>query len=162
MSDAGPELHGSEWGGTQRLGVVIRLADGTEVGGELFLQQRVPHHSGPETPLDLLERDERFFVLALPDGGVRFVGKVHVAFVRCDPAPPESELDRLGITRFAELELVLADGFVLRGRAGVTQPPTRLRALDCLNAGGTFLAFWVGEAAYYVNRAHVGLARPIE
>lgn len=162
MTATDGELHASEWGGTQRLAVVVRLADGEEMAGEVFLQQRVPHHSGAETPLDLLERDERFFVLALPDGSVRFVGKAQVALLRCDPAPPESELDRLGISRFAELELVLADGHAVRGRAGVTLPPTRLRALDCLNAGGGFLAFWVGEAACYVNRAHVRMARPIE
>ena len=152
----------SEWGGTIRLAVVVRLADGEEVAGELFLQERVPHHSGAETPLDLLEREDRFFPLALADGTVIFIGKSHIGLVRCDPAPPESELDRLGITRFAELELAMADGLVVRGRAGVTQPPTRLRALDCLNSGGGFLAFWVEEAAIYINRAHVRVARPIE
>lgn len=162
MSEAASEALVGEWGGTQRLEVVVRLLDGTEFEGELFLQQRVPHHSGPETPLDLLERDERFFAMALRDGGIRFVGKAQVALVRCDPAPPESELDRLGISRFVELELVMADGYVVRGRAGVTLPPTRLRALDCLNGDGEFMAFWVGEAAYYLNRAHIGLARPIE
>ncbi|HUG28500.1 MAG TPA: hypothetical protein VMK53_09400 [Gemmatimonadales bacterium] len=152
----------SEWGGTLRLAVVVRLDDGEEVTGELFLQERVPHHSGTETPLDLLERSDRFFPLALPDGTVIFIGKAHVGLLRCDPAPPESELDRLGITRFAELELAMADGLVVRGRAGVTQPPTRLRALDCLNGSGGFLAFWVDEAAYYINRALIRVARPIE
>lgn len=152
----------SEWGGTLRLAVVVRLDNGEEVAGELFLQERVPHHSGAETPLDLLERTDRFFPLALPDGTVVFLGKDHVGLIRCDPAPPESEMDRLGITRFAELELAMADGLVVRGRAGVTQPPTRLRALDCLNSGGVFLAFWVEEAAYYINRALVRVARPIE
>lgn len=152
----------SEWGGTIRLAVVVRLGDGEEVAGELFLQERVPHHSGAETPLDLLERSDRFFPLALPDGTVIFIGKSHVGLLRCDPAPPESELDRLGITRFAELEVALADGLVVRGRAGVTQPPTRLRALDCLNGSGGFLAFWVEDAAYYINRALIRVARPIE
>lgn len=152
----------SEWGGTLRLAVAVRLDDGEEMAGELFLQERVPHHSGAETPLDLLERDDQFFPLALPDGTVVFIGKAQVGLVRCDPAPPESELDRLGITRFAELELAMADGLVIRGRAGVTQPPTRLRALDCLNGGRGFLAFWVEDAAYYINRALVRVARPIE
>ena len=152
----------SDWGGTLRLAAIVRLADGEEVSGQFFLQERVPHHSGPETPLDLLERSERFLPLALPDESVVFLSKAHIGLLRCDPAPPESELDRLGIDRFVELELEMVDGHVVHGRAGVMQPPTRLRALDCLNSGGGFLAFWVGEAAFYINRAHVRVARPIE
>lgn len=152
----------SEWGQTHRLRVGLRLADGQQLEGELHLLPRVSHHSGAETPLDLLNRNEPFFPLALPDGSIRFVGKAQVALVICDPMPPESELDRLGITRFVELELGLADGTVCRGHAGVTLPPTRHRALDCLNAGAGFLALWNDGAAFYVNRAQVRIARPVE
>lgn len=152
----------SEWGGTIRLPVVVRLASGDEVTGEAYLQPRVPHHSGPETPLDLLERGERFLPLSLADGSVVFLNRAHVAVLKCDPAPPESELDWLGVDRFAELDLELSDGLAVRGQAGVTLPPTRLRALDCLNAGGAFLPLRVRDAIYYVNRAHLRVARPIE
>lgn len=152
----------SEWGGTLRRGVVVRLASGEEVGGDLFLQQRVHHHSGPETPLDLLERGERFFPLAGPEGGVLFLGKSQVVLVRCQPIPPEAEQDRLGIDRFAELEVVMGDGQVLHGQAGISMPPTRHRALDSLNGPGHFLPLWQQDGVTYLNRAHVRLVRPIE
>lgn len=152
----------SEWGTTNQLRVGVRLADGQQLEGALHLQPRVPHHNGPETPLDLLERAEPFFPISLPDGSIRFLGKAQVALLICDPMPPESELDRLGITRFVEVELALADGTICRGRAGVTLPPTRHRALDCLNATGGFLVLWNEGTALYVNRAHVRIARPLE
>lgn len=152
----------SEWGGVHRLSVSVRLLGGEVLDGEIYLQPRAPHHSGSETPLDLLDREERFFPLALPGDEVVFLAKAQVALLICDPAPPESELDRLGVTRFLEMELGLADGLTIRGRAGVTLPPTRQRALDCLNDGSGFLAFWVDQAAYYVNRAHLRIVRPIE
>ncbi len=152
----------SEWGTTTLLRVGVRLADGKQIEGDLYLQPRVPHHNGPETPLDLLDRAEPFFPMVLPDGTIRFIGRAQVALVICDPMPPESELDRLGITRFVEMEVALADGTVCRCQAGVTLPPTRHRALDCLNAGTGFMVLWTEGAAFYVNRAHVQVARPLE
>lgn len=152
----------SEWGMTNRLRVQVRLADGMEVVGDLHLQPRAPHHSGPETPLDLLDREELFFPLALPDSGIRFIGKPQVISVACAPIPAESEPDRLGITRFLGMELSLSDGSSAEGLVGVTLPPTRHRALDCLNAGSGFLILWSDEMALYVNRAHVRAVRPLE
>lgn len=152
----------TEWGTTNRLRVRVRLADGEEVVGDLHLQPRVSHHNGPETPLDLLDRSELFFPLALPESGIRFIGKPQVVSVACAPIPAESELDRLGITRFVTMELSLTDGSLVQGGAGVTLPPTRHRALDCLNAGSGFLVLWSDETALYVNRAHIRAVRPLE
>lgn len=152
----------SEWGPTTRLRVGVRLADGEQIAGELHLQPRVSHHNGPETPLDLLSRREPFFPMVFPDESVRFIGKAQVAMVICDPMPPESELDRLGITQFVEMEVGLVDGTVCRGRAGVTLPPTRHRPIDCLNAPGEFLVLWNDGAAMYINRACIRTARPLE
>ncbi len=152
----------SEWGTTERLAVVVRLADGEQVLGDLHLQPRAARHSGAETPLDLLDRAEPFFPLALPGDAIRFVGKAQVVRLSCAPIPAESELDRLGISRFVGLELALSDGSTLQGRAGVTLPPTRHRALDCLNAAGGFLVLWADDAAHYVNRAHIRMVRPLD
>jgi hypothetical protein len=76
--------------------------------------------------------------------------------------PPESELDRLGINQFLEMEVSLVDGTVCRGQAGVNLPPTRHRPIDCLNAPGEFLVLWNDGAALYINRAHIRIARPLE
>jgi len=152
----------SEWGATNRLRVGVRMADGEQLAGELHLQPRVPHHSGPETPLDLLTRDAAFFPMTFPDGSIRFIGRAQVAMVICDPMPPESELDRLGVTQFVDLEIGLVDGTVCRGQAGVNLPPTRHRPIDCLNAPGEFLVLWTEGAALYINRACIRTARPLE
>jgi len=152
----------SEWGMTHLLRVEVRLADGETVTGDLHLQPRAAHHSGPETPLDLLERPELFFPLGLPESGVRFIGKPQVVAVVCAPIPAECEADRLGVTRFLGMELSLSDGSAAEGRIGVTLPPTRHRALDCLNAGSGFLILWSDEMALYINRAHVRAVRPLE
>lgn len=152
----------SEWGTTDRLRVVARMADGEEITGDIFLQPRVSHHSGPETPLDLLERAEAFFPMAMDDGSVRFLNRAQVAILTCQPIPPEAEIDRLGINRFVPMEFSLVDGSVWTGAAGVNLPPTRHRALDCLNAGSQYLVLWTDEAARYVNRAHMRVVRPLE
>lgn len=152
----------SEWGTTNRVRVSVRLATGEELEGNIHLLPQVPHHNGPETPLDLLDRPDQFFPLALTDGTVLFVSKAQVAVVTCNPTPPESELDRLGISRFIPMEASLVDGTVCRGEAGVTLPPTRHRALDCLNASRGFLILWTEDGAFYLNRAHVRVVRPLE
>lgn len=152
----------SEWGATLREAAVIRLSNGQEFRGSIFLQPIASAHSGPESPADLLNADPPFFPVELVDGQVQFVGKSQVVALSCSPIPESCQVDRLGISRYLTLEFQCSDGSVVVGDTAVSQPPTRQRALDCLNADIGFLSIWSSNSVTYLNRHHVRVARPLE
>ena len=85
----------SDWATTRRLPAAVTLAGGDVAIGELHLQPIVAHHDGPESPVEMLNRAEEFFPLALADGGVIFLSKSTVAFVACATADvPDQEQRR--------------------------------------------------------------------
>src|SRR3989475_1443996 len=47
--------------------VRLQLTHGAPRTGEIFLFERVPQHSGPETPLEMLNRPEGFFPFRAED-----------------------------------------------------------------------------------------------
>src|SRR5260221_928446 len=54
----------------------LLLTDGDRHLGEIYLMERVPHHTGPETPLEMLNRVEGFFPFRpAGDGAILLVTK---------------------------------------------------------------------------------------
>ncbi|HKC38063.1 MAG TPA: hypothetical protein VKC15_00830, partial [Gemmatimonadales bacterium] len=45
----------------------LLLTDGEQRSGEIYVMERVPHHTGSETPLEMLNRPDGFFPF-LPAG----------------------------------------------------------------------------------------------
>ncbi len=151
----------SEWLSTRPERVDVHLTDRRILSGVIHLQMTARHHSGPETPVDLLNREELFFALMLEGEQPVFVAKRQVLFLRLPPQPAIEDPDRASAARRIELEIELADGTLLEGIVMIELPPDRLRALDFLNSAPEFFALWTTEAVRVVNRNHIRAASPL-
>jgi len=125
--------------------------------------ERVPHHDGPETVLELLNRPEGFFAFRpAEDGEILLVSKVQTVSLSVDRQAPITDPVRLSAARMLGVEVVLAGGATLGGWASVELPEQHARLLDYLNASQeAFFAVWSHAATHYVNRAYVLFARPL-
>jgi len=141
----------------------LLLTQGVSRPGHLFLMERVPHHDGPETVLELLNRPEGFFAFRpRGDGEVLLVSKVQTVSLSVDRQAPIADPARLSAARMLGVEIVLAGGSTLGGWASAELPQEHARLLDYLNASrDSFFAVWTHAATHYVNRAYVLYARPL-
>jgi len=138
------------------------LAGGEAHSGEIYVAERVPHHSGPETPLEMLNRPDPFFAFRPKDGHVLLVAKAATVTVEVHQAPMDDPTRR-SVARAAPLEITLTGGDTLVGFALAELPEHHARPLDILNAStDRFFAVDAGAATHFVNRAHVRFARPQE
>jgi hypothetical protein len=151
----------TDWAATERVRATVIFLDGNPLDGDIHVQARVAHHDGPETPLEMLNRAERFFSMTLPGDQVVFVSKSQVARVSCARELLLADPDRLSVARRLGLEVVMGDGVQLKGHSAVELPPTRSRSSDYLNAPEAFFHLETADATLYINRALVRLARPI-
>lgn len=151
----------SDWGVTTRVPAEVVLVEGIALSGDLHLYARTTYPPGPETPLEMLNREDAFFALTLV-GGVMFLPKSQVAVVTCRQAPPPLDPDRVSAARLVELEVVMQGGAEFRGRATIELPPARGRALDYLNGPGVFFALGSDDESWYINKSRVRLARPLD
>lgn len=152
----------SDWAETRRVAASVIVGSGDVIMGELHLQPSVPYRDGPESPLEMLNRADWFFPLALADGGVAFLSKDTVAVVSCAAADmPSPDPARQGAATHVDMEVRMAGG-EYRGRADMELPPTRGRTLDYLNSGGRFFALVTGTTVRFVNRSHVHAVRPLD
>ena len=152
----------SDWGSTNRVPALVALAGGVTLEGELHLLSRAGYPPGPETPQEMLNRDDPFFALTLPGGIVTFVCKAQVAVIDCREPPALTDPDRLSAAKLLGLEVILDGGAEYRGRATVELPPNRARALDYVNAPGGFFTLFADDATHYFNKARVRLIRPLD
>src|SRR5437588_11896677 len=106
--------------------------------------ERVPHHDGPETVLELLNRPEGFFAFRpAEDDAILLVSKVQTVSLTVDRQAPIADPARLSAARMRGLEVMLAGGPTLGGWASVELPEQHARLLDYLNASAeTFFAVW--------------------
>ncbi len=148
------------WMTTRRQPVEIRLSD-RSVRGDIHLQPVARLHGGPETPADLLNRNENFFALMVDGEQPLFVAKAQVLYLAFPAGSAIDDPDRASAARRIELEIELADGSRLEGVVMIELPPDRLRALDFLNAAPDFFPLWTPELVRIVNRHHVRAASPV-
>lgn len=150
----------TDWAATTRLSARVTLAEGMVIQGELHLQPRVAWRDGPETPLELLNREENFFVMSLPTGEVVFVSKAQVASLLYREGSLPGEPERETVARHIPLEVMMIAGAEFRGEAVSELPPARSRALDFLNASKQFFAIHNNEGTCCLNRRFVRAVRP--
>src|SRR5205823_3679896 len=129
----------------------LLLTQGVSRPGQIYVMERVPHHDGPETVLELLNRPEGFFAFRpAEDGEILLVSKVQTVSLSVDRQAPITDPVRLSAAR------------MLGGWASVELPEQHARLLDYLNASQeAFFAVWSHAATHYVNRAYVLFARPL-
>ena len=142
----------------------ILLTQGPARRGEVYVMERVPHHDGPETVLEMLNRAEGFFAFRPEDDGeVVLPSKMHTIWLAVDRQAPIADPARLSAARILGVEVLLAGGSRLAGWASAELPLHHSRLLDYLNAShDPFFAVWTHAATHYVNRAHVLYARPLD
>ncbi len=142
----------------------LLLTQGVSRPGVVYVMERVAHHDGPETVLEMLNRPEGFFAFRPTDeGDVLLVSKAHTISLSLDRQAPIADPARLSAARMLGTELVLAGGATLGGWASVELPSHHARLLDYLNASADlFFALWTHAATHYVNRAHVLYARTLD
>jgi hypothetical protein len=150
------------------LPATLRLTAGERRRGQIYVMDRGPQHTGPETPLEMLNRAEGFFPFRPENdagGGnsVLLVTKARTVALSVPRDAAAQDPARLSAAKQARIELTLADGSTLMGWATVELPEHHSRLLDYLNASpGPFFAVTTDEAVHFVNRAHVLYARPQE
>src|SRR5713101_3138066 len=134
----------------------LLLTQGATQPGQIFVMERVPHHDGPETVLELLNRPEGFFAFRpAANHEVLLISKVQTVSLSVDRQAPIADPARLSAAKMLGVELVLTGGSKLGGWASAELP-------DYLNASrDPFFAVWTHAATHYVNRAYVLYARPL-
>jgi hypothetical protein len=152
----------SDWGATQRVTARVVLAEGVVLAGDLHLLRRATYPTDSESPLEMLNRDDPFFALTLPEGGVVFVSKAQVAVVGCENLSPLDDPERASAARLVALSVELTDGVEYRGRATFELPPNRSRALDYINGDGRFFTLWTDGMTQYINKSLVRMIRPLD
>src|SRR3989442_7379608 len=112
----------------------LLLTQGVTRPGQIFLMERVPHHDGPETVLELLNRPEGFFAFRpTEEGDVVLVSKGQTVSLSIDRQAPIADPARLSAARMLGVEIVLAGGSTLGGWASAELPQEHARLLDYLN-----------------------------
>jgi hypothetical protein len=150
----------ADWAATTRLSARAILAEGLTVQGELHLQPVVAWRDGPETPLEMLNRPDAFFVVNLPTGEVVFVCKAQVA-VLIYRGDMHAEPERENVARRIPLEVMITGGLEYRGEAVTELPPAHSRALDFLNSPGAFFELHTSDGTCCINRGWVRAVRPL-
>lgn len=141
----------------------LLLTQGPSRPGQIYVMERVPHHDGPETVLELLNRPEGFFAFRpAADDEILLVSKMQTVTLSVDRQAPIADPARLSAARMLGVEIVLASGSTLGGWASAELPQQHARLLDYLNEPhDPFFAVWTHAATHYVNRAFVLYARPL-
>jgi hypothetical protein len=139
----------------------LLLTAGDSSAGEIYVMERVPHHTGPETPLEMLNRAEGFFPFRpTADGTVLLVAKTQTIMLSVAPDDSAQDPARVSAAKLVAVELTLANGSILRGFATAELPEYHSRLLDYLNDPSPFFAVAADDEFHFVNRAHVLYARP--
>jgi hypothetical protein len=152
----------SDWGITTKVPAEVVLAEGIGLAGDLHLYARTTYPPGPETPLEMLNRVDVFFALTLVDGGVVFIPKAQVVVVSCRDQARLVDPERESAARQVELDVTVQGGGTYRGRATLELHPSRSRSLDYLNGSGVFFALGSDDVTWYINKARVQFARPLD
>ena len=152
----------SHWNETYRVPATIILSQGTSVEGNIHLQPLTLLHQGRETPVDLLNREERFLAVSLASGDTTLVCKAQIAVLTSAAALSEIDPQRLAISRKFFLDIEMIGGQRLSGYAFWELPPTHPRPQDFLNASESFFEITDGDDTHCVNRAFVAQVHPAE
>lgn len=141
--------------------VVLVLAHGERLEGDVFVQMRSRSGSGPEEPLDLLNDDDLFFPLSVTERDVVLVAKDHLMWA-------ESELPALDLAPEVphlpvSVRITLADGSSVSGDVLLPEATARRsRLVDFLNAyAKRFLALHGPDRLCLVNRRWIAQTRPL-
>lgn len=147
-----------DWGDTVRIKALVQATGGRTFTGFLHLLPFASIHLGPETPDDVLNREDAFFALTDEQEHTIFLAKAQVILVAIEHA--EQDPDRSTAARTIPLRIELSDGSEHAGTVHSELPPTRTRAIDFLNHGTGFFGLYETDTVRYINREHVRAVSP--
>jgi hypothetical protein len=138
--------------------VVITLASGQRIDGEIFLRPMARYQARPELPIDLLNDGKPFFPI-LSNGVVLLVAKANVAVVETsNELDDEFAAPVLGLA----VECTLGDGKTCRGSVFLETRADRPRLLDFLNSySSPFLALVEASRVFLVNTKSIAHMREV-
>jgi hypothetical protein len=139
----------------RRVGAEVLLPGGAARRVALFLAEAAAGHDGPERPSDLLNGGDDL-VPALDEDAheMTFLNRGALAVVRVDRAL-EADDAQATIPTEHEVEVLLADGTVLRGLVSYLLPVDHARLVDYLNAPPPFFRLLEPGAVALVHKRHV-------
>jgi hypothetical protein len=140
----------------------VTINDGPSIEGEIFLQTATRLHEGCESPVEMLNRPERFFAVLLPSGDLTLVGKAQAAVVTCGASLWKVDPQRRAISREFRLDIDMIGGQNLCGSAFWELPSTHPRPQDFLNESEAFFELIQDGMSYSINRSLVAQVRPFE
>lgn len=146
----------SDWARTRRIPCRVVLSGDEPLAGDLHLQPLGAPEHPLETPLEMLNRPERFFALAVDDD-VRLLSKDAVRAVSLEPDQMESH----PLAHRVEVQLRTDDGTDYRGAVEIELAPPANRPLDFLNQPEPFFALLADDRSWCLNRHRVLWVRPL-
>jgi hypothetical protein len=145
-----------------RVPVSLAMASGEHVAGDVFLHPSVPHRSGREEVVDLLNGPEHFFPVCDREGAIRFVRKDHVVEVLLLEQPIADEL-LCPLSREAVVEVSLETGARYSGAVACDVASARPRLLDWMNRlGQRFIQVRHDAGPRLVNWQRLQALRPLD
>jgi hypothetical protein len=146
----------------QRQPVVVVMATGDRLFGDIFVQAYARHRSGREEPMDVLNDPEPFFPLAMPDGGTLLIAKQCVRELEVVGTLTGEDLTAVAAQSTA-VELTLAGGHTRAGWLYLEVPFDRPRLLDFLNRfDQRFLTLHTDDGVRLVNIRSLERARQLD
>ena len=139
----------------RRVGAAVLLPGGASRRVALFLADAASGHAGPERPSDLLNGGDDFVpALDVDAGTMTFLNRCALAVVRVERALEADDAEATIPTEH-EVEVLLADGTVLRGLVSYLLPTDHARLVDYLNAPSPFFRLLEAGAVALVHKRHV-------
>src|SRR5437867_11479633 len=94
------------------------LTDGDRHLGEIYVMERVPHHTGPETPLEMLNRAEGFFPFRpAGDGTILLVTKARTITLSIPRNVADEDPARMSAAKRVGITITLANDNDITGWA---------------------------------------------
>lgn len=143
----------------ERVTVTITTESGERLVGDIFVQSYARNRAGREEAIDVLNADEPYFPLALPDRSTVLVAKRRVRDVEL----PEGAAGVTALARPATVEVILAGGDALFGEVLLEVPIDRPRLLDFLNRfDQRFVTLHTADGLRLLNRHLIERVRPLD
>jgi len=138
----------------EQLPVEVMLVTGEALSGSLFVQPTWRRASIEYDAAALLNLQESYFPLQLPDGSTRLLAKGHVVLIRGNAA--ESDGSKEGLGEPAHVLVQCSNGANVRGSLLITRMTSKMRVLDYLNhTAEEFITLYQDDGTLLLNRRHV-------
>lgn len=133
--------------------VLLTLADGSDLAGEVFLSLYDVHGQGPQRVGNLLNESEEAFVPVKTAGGTVHINTANIVMAATPAADEGDELMMLG--KKYRVQVTTLHGKTVEGDIFVDLPQDRSRVSDYLNRPDRFFRLFLSERIVYIGSRFV-------